>query len=43
MRSWLLIPAGNAARLARAASLPADVMVLDFHADGGETSAYMRA
>lgn len=43
MRSWLLIPAGNAARLARAASLPADVMVLDFHADGSETPADARA
>lgn len=43
MRSWLLIPAGNAARLARAASLAADVMVIDFHADGGETPADVRA
>lgn len=42
MRSWLLIPAGNAGRLARAAGLPADVMVVDFHADGGETSADIR-
>ena len=42
MRSWLLIPAGNAARLARAASLPADVMVVDFHADGSETTADTR-
>lgn len=42
MRSWLFISAGNAARLARAADLPADVMVVDFHAEGIETVAETR-
>jgi citrate lyase subunit beta / citryl-CoA lyase len=43
MRSWLLLPAHNAARLERAAGLPADVMVVDFHASGEATSADTRA
>lgn len=42
MRSWLLIPAGNATRLARAADLPADVMVVDFHGDGEVTTRETR-
>lgn len=37
MRSWLLIPAGNPARLAKATDLPADVMVIDFHSSGEVT------
>lgn len=42
MRSWLHIPAGNAARLDKAATLPADVMVVDFHADPGEVTIETR-
>lgn len=42
MRSWLMIPAGNPTRLAKAADLPADVMVVDFHGDGGVTSREAR-
>lgn len=42
MRSWLFIPAGNTARLAKAAELPADVMVIDFHAEGSEPSQEAR-
>ncbi|WP_324261457.1 CoA ester lyase [Altererythrobacter sp. H2] len=43
MRSWLHIPAGNAARLDKAAALPADVMVVDFHAGPGEVTGETRA
>lgn len=42
MRSWLMIPAGNANRLAKAASLPADVMVIDFHGNGDVTTREAR-
>lgn len=37
MRSWLMVPAANEARLARAASLPADVVVIDFHGPGASS------
>lgn len=42
MRSWLFIPAGNPGRMARAGDLPADVMVVDFHAEGVETAGETR-
>lgn len=42
MQSWLFIPAGNTARLAKAADLPADVMVIDFHSEGSEPSQEAR-
>lgn len=36
MRSWLLVPAGNPARLGKAADLGADAVVIDFHGAGAE-------
>ena len=43
MRSWLLVPAGHPARLAKAAELGADAVVIDFHGDGPEHTSETRA
>lgn len=43
MRSWLIVPADSAPKLAKAAALDADAMIVDLHADGAETGQGARA